>query len=188
MREIAGATGILKNENRGALHGVGDHGALHAPTTVQQSDAPIIGGDQRSLGGRQRNQEFALGMFAIYQERSRKAQWNLGHAGKMLNVSPQNMGIERIFWNMLQLDSRELFDKFLPCANCRLGKIILTVPGNSGQLGFGLGDSVFHFYVQIAERFGLEANRDFMFACRKRAGFSQNIDFFPQRKINWVSG
>ena len=65
LREVARLAGGVEDEDRGALHGVVDHGAGDAAGEVEHLHAAAVGGDQRAFGGRQRDQELALGVLAV---------------------------------------------------------------------------------------------------------------------------
>ena len=65
------------------------------PTTVQRDaarqvehlDAAVVGGDQRALGGRQRDEELALRVLAVDLERAGEADRHLRDAGEVLDVA-----------------------------------------------------------------------------------------------------
>ena len=96
MAELARLHRIVEDEYRRALHVFLDHRRPDAAALVEQPHAAVVAGDQRALGGRERNVEVALGVLAVDPQRTGQADRHLGHADEILDVAGQHAGIERV--------------------------------------------------------------------------------------------
>ena len=63
--ERARLAGAIEQEAGSPLHPVVEHGCPDAARRVQQLHAAVVAGDERSLGGGQRDVELALGVFTV---------------------------------------------------------------------------------------------------------------------------
>jgi hypothetical protein len=88
VAEVARLAGRVEDEHRRALHAVVDDRARHAAGEVEHLDAAVVGGDERALGRRQRDEELALACSPL-TERPGEADRHLRHAGEVLDVAPR---------------------------------------------------------------------------------------------------
>ena len=86
---VARLAGALEQERRRALHAVVHDRRLHAAGLVQQLHAAVVGGDERALGGRQRDVELALRVLAVDEQRPGEADRDLRDADEVLDVARQ---------------------------------------------------------------------------------------------------
>ena len=106
--------GVVEDEHRRALHGVGDHGALHAAGQVQHLHAAVVGRDQRALGRRHRDQELALGVLAVDRSGPAKPSGTWATPVKFSMLPFARVRVERVVRDVLQLGAGVLLDELLP--------------------------------------------------------------------------
>ena len=137
LAEVARLAGALEQERRRALHAVVDDRRLHAARLAEQLHAAVVGGDERALGGRQRDVELALGVLAVDQQRAGDADRHLRDADEVLDVARHERGIERVRADVLERGAGLLGQERAParrpprgCSRCRgrAGSRALRVP------------------------------------------------------------
>ena len=111
--EVAAVAGVVEDEDRRPLHAVAHHRAGDAAREVEHLHAAVVGGDQRALGGGQRDDELPLGVLAVDLERAGEADRHLGDAGEVLDVALGDGGVEGELVDVLELDARVLLDELL---------------------------------------------------------------------------
>ena len=166
--EIAPGARILEDEDRRALHGIGDDGDLHAARQVQQLHAAIVRGDERAFGGGHRDDEVALRVFAVDAQRAGKADRDLGDPGEVLDVAFGRVRIERILPDVLRLRAGHLLDQRLPLFDDGVAVVVVGIARNADALHFIFRDGVFDLELQLAEGLGLKGDLDLVQAQRQR--------------------
>ena len=91
-----------EQERRGALHVVGDHGGGHAAGFVEQTHAPVVAGDQRAFGGRQRHVELALSVLAVHQQGPGEPDRYLRDPDEVFGVPAQHRRVEGVPGGVLE--------------------------------------------------------------------------------------
>ena len=69
---------------------------LHAAALGEQPHPAVVAGDQRAFGGRQRDEEVALGVLAVDPQRAGEADRDLRDAEEVLDVAGQRRRVERV--------------------------------------------------------------------------------------------
>ncbi len=184
LREVARVAGVIEDEDRGALHGVLDHRRGDAAGLVEDLHAAAVGGDQRPLGGRERNQELALGVLAVDQQRPREADRNLRHADEVLDVAARHRRVEGEAIDVLHRLAAVFRDEALPHLRHALVVVVFLVVGDLDALGGLFGDGVGDLEVELAERRGFEPHDDLVVPHGERAEVDQmDDDRLLERKV-----
>ncbi len=184
LREVARVAGVVEDEDRGALHGVLDHGRRDAAGLVEDLHAAAVGGDERALGGRQRDQELALRVLAVDSQRAREADRDLGDADEVLDVAARHRRVEGVPVDVLELLAAVVADEALPHLRHALIVVVLLVVGDLDALGGLLGDGVGDLEVELAERRGIELHDDLVVPVGERAESDEvQDDRLLERKV-----
>src|ERR1044071_1656974 len=126
---------VGQQEHRRALHELLDHGGLDAAARVEQAHPAAVAGDQRALGGRQRDVEVALRVLAVDPDRAGEAEWHLGHPGEVLDVAGDEGRRDRVHADVAQLDAGMVAGERAPPGGLGLGVVVDLVAGDAIWLG-----------------------------------------------------
>ena len=138
LAERARPAGALEQERRRALHAVVHDRRPHAAGRVEQLHAAVVGGDQRALGGRHRDVELALGVFAVDEQRAGDAERDLRDAGEVLDVARHLGGILGVGPHVLQRGAR-LLGQEVAAGLGGLVCVVVGLPRDGDPLGGGCG-------------------------------------------------
>ena len=97
---------------------------LTPPHSLEQAHAAVVAGDQRALGGRQRNIEVSLGVLAVDAQRTGHADRNLRDAGEVLDVARQHARVERELPDVIEACSG-LVAQELPAVRRDFGRVVV---------------------------------------------------------------
>ena len=164
LDEVAPGARILKDEDRRALHRIGDDGDLHAARQIHQLHAAVVRRDERAFGGGQRHDEVALRVFAVDAQRTGKADRDLRDPGEIFDVPFGRMRIERVLPDMLRLRAGDLLDQRLPLLDDRFAVVVVGIARNANALRGFFREGVFDFELQLAERLRFKDDLDLVHA------------------------
>ena len=139
---------------------------VDAARQVEDLHAPVVGGDQRAFGRRERDQELALGVLAVDPERPGEADRDLRHAGEVLDVALGDGRVEAVPGDVVELHAGELLHELLAPGHHLGAEVrgLIGIPGNRGPRWLCGGDGVVRDDLQPAEGVGLHVAADLVTA------------------------
>jgi hypothetical protein len=96
LPERPGLSRAVEAERRRPLHPVVHHGGRDAARGMQQLHAPVVAGDQRPFGRRQRHVELPRRVLAVHQQRPGDPDRQLGGADEVLHVPGNHGRVQRV--------------------------------------------------------------------------------------------
>ena len=111
LPERPGLSRAVETEGRCALHPVVHHRGRDPARAVQQLHAPVVAGDQRPFGCRQRHVELSPRVLTLDQQRPRDPDRHLRGADEVLDVPGGQGRVEGVPADVLGMDAGDLADE-----------------------------------------------------------------------------
>ena len=139
--QIAGGPGIRHHKNGCPLHPFVHHRAGYPPAQIEQLNAPVVGSDQRTFRGGQRDKKLALSVFTIDAQRTSQPNGYLRYPNKLLAVALHHGGVESVTGQVRGRRLGELLDVLLPLPDdvwrCIVNRVARNACTDAGIVGGG---------------------------------------------------